>query len=206
VCLAHFLSVLARRRGFTLTLLHVNHGLRGKSADGDEAFVVRLGAALGVPVEVARVRVQERAAVRRKGLEDAGRELRYAALVEAAEKLRADKAATGHQLDDQAETVLLHMLRGTRLSALGGIPPKRPLSPKLLLVRPLLPITRLEVLEYLKLHGLKHRVDKTNNDAKFTRNWLRREIIPRLLKRQPQTREHLAGLAAQVRALKRDTA
>jgi tRNA(Ile)-lysidine synthase len=201
VCLAHFLSAMARRRALKLTLLHVHHGLRGRAADDDERFVVALGVKLGVPVVTVKAPVAERAAARGKGLEDAGRELRYDALKRIAEKLGCNKAATGHQLDDQAETVLLHLLRGTKLSALAGISPKRVLKKGLVLIRPLLPLSRAEVLEYLKVHGLKHRLDRSNLSTRFTRNWLRRDILPKLAARQPQVREHLAGIAAQVRTL-----
>ena len=205
VCLAHFLAALKRRRGFRLSLIHVNHGLRGRSADRDELFVRELGRDLGVPVAVVKAAVARRAQQRGKGLEDAGRELRYAAIGRTAARLGCNKAATGHQLDDQAETVLLHMLRGTRLSALGGIPPKRPLAHGLTLVRPLLPLSRAEVLEYLKIPGLKHRLDRSTRSVQFTRNWLRLRILPELAARQPRVREHLALIAAQVRAGRSDT-
>ncbi|MBI3552932.1 MAG: tRNA lysidine(34) synthetase TilS [Elusimicrobia bacterium] len=202
VCLAHFLSVLRRKRGFQLSLLHVHHGLRGRQADGDERFVLRLGESLGVPVLAVKAAVAARAEERRKGLEDAGRELRYAAMVKAASRLKCNKAATGHQLDDQAETVLLQLLRGTRLSALGGIAPRRRLGRGLALIRPLLPLSRREVLEYLEVHGLSFRLDRSNLSPRFSRNWLRLKALPLLLQKHPRAREHLAGIAAQVRALR----
>ena len=203
VCLAHFLAHLRRRRGIKLSILHVHHGLRGAAADRDAAFVRELGRTLDAPFVVVKAPVAARASARGKGLEDAGRELRYAAVQKTAERLGCTKAATGHQLDDQAESVLLNLLRGTRLSALGGIPPSRPLAPGLTLVRPLLALSRAEVLEYLKRHGLKHRVDRTNFSDRFTRNWLRRRVLPELASRQPRVREHLCGIAEQVRALTR---
>jgi tRNA(Ile)-lysidine synthase len=200
VCLAHFLAALRRRKGFRVSVLHVHHGLRGRHADRDALFVRTLGEQLGLPVVVIKADTARRARQRGKGLEDAGRELRYAAIRRFASRLGCNKAATGHQLDDQAETVLLHMLRGTKLSALGGIPPKRPLADGLILIRPLLPLSRKEVLEYLKVHKLKHRLDRSNLSPKFTRNWLRLRVIPQMAKRQPRVREHLALLADQVRA------
>ena len=200
VCLAHYLAWMRRRQGFELFLLHVHHGLRGREADRDAEFVRKLGRTLGLPVEVASVEVKKRAEARGKGLEDAARELRYAALQKAARRLRCNKAATAHHMDDQAETVLLNLLRGTRLSALAGIPPRRPLGRGLELVRPLLPIKRSEVLSYLKIHGLKYRLDRSNLAVRFTRNWLRRKVLPELETRQPRVREHLAGIAEQVRA------
>ena len=200
VCLAHFLAQLARRRGFSLALLYVDHGLR-KAAAAEERFVRRLGAALGVPVLVRRVKVRAAAERRGGGLEEAARKLRYAALARAARARGFNKAATGHQLDDQAETVLLNLLRGRRLAALAGIAPARPLSPGVTLVRPLLSVTREELSHYLSVHELRWRLDRSNLDSQFTRNWLRREILPALARRQPRVREHLAAVAGQARAL-----
>ena len=201
VCLAHYLAQRARILNLEVSLLHVHHGLRGRSADGDAAFVVKLGERLGLPVTVVRVDAKARARTRGKGLEDAGRELRYAALTREARRLGCAAVATGHQLDDQAETVLLNLLRGTRLSALAAIPPKRPLTAAIALIRPLLPLSRAEISLYLERHDLPHREDRTNRCEDFTRNWLRAQVIPLLARRQPRLREHLAGIAAQARAL-----
>lgn len=197
VCLAHYLAQRARPLGLTVTLVHVHHGIRGKAADRDEAFVVKLARDLGLAVDVRRVDARARAALRRKGLEDAARELRYAELARGPWEL----VATGHHLDDQAETLLLHLLRGTKLSALGGIAPRRPLTKGASVIRPLLPLTRAEVLLYLNKHGLRHRVDATNADESLQRNWVRRKVLPLLLRRQPRLREHLSLLASQVRTL-----
>ncbi|MEQ1920223.1 MAG: tRNA lysidine(34) synthetase TilS [Elusimicrobiota bacterium] len=201
VCLAHWLSVQARRRNLTVALVHVHHGLRGRAADGDARFVEQLGAQLGLPVAIVRAPVRALAAKRGLGLEEAGRKERYRVLGERARRGRYTAVATGHQLDDQAETVLLHLLRGTSLEGLGGIPVKRPLRPGVELIRPLLPLTRAEVLLYLKMHGLDWREDASNADSKFTRNWVRRDILPRLEKRAPGVKERLAAIAAKVRAV-----
>jgi len=198
VCLAHYLRAMARRKGFSVRLLHVHHGLRGGAADRDAAFVRDLGRQWGVPAFTAAAPVRTRG----QGLEAAARKSRYRALTRAARRLRCNKVATGHQLDDQAETVLLHLLRGTRVSALAGIPPRRRLSGRIDLVRPILPLTRAEVLAYLEVHGLKCRHDRTNRDTRFTRNWIRSRVLPLLASRNPRIREHLAGIAAQVRRLK----
>jgi len=148
------------------------------------------------------VPVRGLAGERGQGLEAAARKLRYQALARAARRLGCNKVATGHHLDDQAETVLLHLLRGIRLAALAGISPCRPLAKGITLVRPLLPLRRSEVMLYLKLHGLKCRQDKSNRDTHFTRNWVRRKVLPLLETRNPQVRERLAGVAEQVRSLK----
>ena len=200
VCLAHWLSVQARKKELTVSLIHVHHGLRGRSADGDARFVEQFGADLGLNVAVVRAPVRALAAKRGLGLEEAGRKKRYRVLGERARRGRFTAIATGHQLDDQAETVLLHLLRGTSLEGLGGIPVRRPLRPGVELIRPLLPLTRAEVRLYLKMHGLASREDASNADPRFTRNWVRRDILPRLEKRAPGVKERLAAIAAKVRA------
>ncbi|HAM35499.1 MAG TPA: tRNA lysidine(34) synthetase TilS [Elusimicrobia bacterium] len=201
VCLAHFLREMGRRQGFQVRLLHIHHGLRGREADQDAAFVLKLGADWGMDAFVVKVPVRALAQKRGQGLEDAGRKLRYEALLKEARRLRCNKIATGHHLDDQAETVLLNLLRGTRLAALGGMPARRGLSGRVDLVRPLLPLSRKEIMAYLKVHGLRHRLDRSNQDPKFTRNWIRRRVLPLLESRNPRVREHLAGIAAQARSL-----
>jgi tRNA(Ile)-lysidine synthase len=183
VCLAHFLAHLSRRRGFSLRIVHVHHGLRGRDADRDAEFTARLGKALGLETAVIRIKIAG------KG-EAAARRARYAALVKEARRRKCGKIALAHQLDDQAETVLLNLIRGSKFA---GIPARRPLAPGIEAVRPLLPVSRSEVLTYLKLHGLKHRVDKTNRDDAFTRNWIRRKVLPLLESRNPRIREHLSA-------------
>lgn len=200
VCLAHWLSVQARKKDLAVTLIHVHHGLRGRAADADANFVMALGKTLGLPAAVLHAPVREVAKKRGLGLEEAGRKERYKALAARARRGRCTAVATGHQLDDQAETVLLHLLRGTSLEGLGGIPVRRPLAPGVELIRPLLPLTRAEILQYLKRHGLAWREDASNTDPKFTRNWVRRDILPRLEKRAPGVKTRLAAIAAKVRA------
>lgn len=199
VCLAHFLAQLSRRKRLRLRLAHVHHGLRGASADKDAAFTLRLAARLGLEASVLRVNARVRAAEKGAGLEDAARELRYKALAREAKKRGCAVVAVGQHLDDQAETVLLNLLRGTRLEGLAGMPPCRTLAPGVRLVRPLLPLSRAEVLEYLRQHRLPFRKDPTNRSPRFLRNWLRLKVLPLLESRQPRVREKLAGLAAQVR-------
>ncbi len=200
VCLAHWLSVQARRKGLTVTLIHVHHGLRGRAADRDARFVEELGKKLGLAAMLVRAPVRAAAAKRGLGLEEAGRKLRYQALAAKAQRGHFSLVATGHQLDDQAETVLLHLLRGTSLEGLGGIPVRRPLAAGVELIRPLLPLTREEILLYLKMHDLDWREDASNRDPKFTRNWVRRDVLPKLEKRAPGVKERLAKIAAKVRA------
>lgn len=203
VVLAHWLSVQKRKKGLDVTLLHVHHGLRGRAADKDAAFVLALGKALGLPASVVKADVKALARVRRSGLEDAGRRARYGALQKAAKRGKRTVVCVGHQLDDQAETVLLHVLRGTSLTGLGAMAPSRPLAPGIALARPLLPLTRREVLEYLKAHGLDWREDASNASEAFERNWIRRKLLPLLERRRPGVAQRLSALAEQVRSTSR---
>ncbi|MBI3563746.1 MAG: tRNA lysidine(34) synthetase TilS [Elusimicrobia bacterium] len=200
VCLAHFLAQMARRKRLRVELFHVDHGLRGRESDRDAASVRALAAELDLPVRVVRAPVKAVAARRGLGLEDAGRRERYRLLAARARRGRFAAVATGHQLDDQAETVLLHLLRGASLEGLGGIPVRRALAPGVELIRPLLPLTRDEVRAYLKVHGLAWREDASNADPKFARNWVRAEVLPLLERRAPGVKERLAEIAAKVRA------
>ena len=200
VCLAHLVKKLAERRPMGLRLVHFDHGLRAGSKR-DALFVRSLGRRLGVPVTVERLPV--RATARREGrtLEEAGRRLRYLALARLARRARCNKVATGHQLDDQAEQLLLHLLRGASLKGLAGIPRRRPLAPGVEVVRPLLGLTRREVLDYLAYHRLRYRSDPTNRSTRFTRNWVRLRLLPLLESKNPQVRERLAALAEEVATL-----
>ncbi len=200
VCLAHWLSVQKRRKGLDVALLHVHHGLRGREADKDARSVAALGEKLGLPVAVVKVDVKALAKRRGMGLEDAGRKARYDELTRRARRSRRAIVATGHQLDDQAETVLLHLLRGTSAAGLAGMPTRRPLAPGVELIRPLLPLTRAEVDAYLRAHGLTARQDASNASEAFERNWVRRKLLPLLERRRPGVKDRLAAIADDARA------
>lgn len=198
VCLAHFLYCLSQRWVLQLRLVHMHHGLRGHDADRDARAVEALGRKLGVPVSEQRISVSQFAKSSRRSLEDAGRTLRYRALLQAARKYSFNKIATGHQMDDQAETLLLNLLRGTRAKGLAGMPPSRKIDRGVRVIRPLLALSRQEVLDYLKYQRLSYRTDKTNRSLKFTRNWMRLKVLPLLETRNPGIREHLAQIAEEV--------
>jgi tRNA(Ile)-lysidine synthase len=162
---------------------HVDHGLRAGSAeDGD--FCAALCAALAVPLE--RVRVSVAAG----NLQSQARRARYAALRAAAARAGAGRVATGHTRADQAETVLLRLLRGSGARGLAGIPPRR--GP---FVRPLLDCSRAQVLAYLRERGLGHREDPTNASPRFDRNRVRHELLPALEGLRPGAEAALARAA-----------
>ncbi len=181
VALLHALQEIAERYALKLRIGHVNHGLRGAEADADQGAVEALAAALGLPAQVARVdpiaRRSPGPSRDRPSPEEAARELRYAALRRMAADAGADAVATAHTADDQAETVLLRLLRGTGPDGLGGMPER---SADGRIVRPLLQVTRAEVERFAAERGLSWREDTSNASPAFARNRLRRDWLPGL--------------------------
>jgi tRNA(Ile)-lysidine synthase len=180
-----------------LAIGHVNHGLRGAQSDADEAAVAALAATLGVPARAARVDpVAARAAGPsrdRPTLQEAARALRYAALRRMAEDTAAVCIATAHTADDQAETVLLRLLRGTGPDGLAGIPER---SPDGRIVRPLLRATRAEIERFAAERGLAWREDASNASGVYARNRLRNDWLPGLARAfNPRLLRALTGLA-----------
>jgi tRNA(Ile)-lysidine synthase len=180
--LAHALAALADRFALRISLAHVNHGLRGDESDGDEVFVREFAAALGV--EFASERVDPRALVRaaassraRPTLQEAARRLRADALRRLAGSLGADRVATAHSADDQAETVLLRLLRGSGPAGLGGISET---SQDGWIARPLLAVSRSGVLAYARAHHLAWREDPSNANDRYARSRLRHAWLPGL--------------------------
>jgi tRNA(Ile)-lysidine synthase len=186
------LSLLHRLRAswcLSLTAAHFNYGLRGRESDEDERFVTELCRGLDVPLSVMALDVRHR--VRGTSLQAAARDLRYRAMADMAEKERADRIAVGHTADDQAETVLLWMLRGAGLRGLSGMPVSRDGT----IVRPLYDSPRREVLEYLAQAGLSYREDSTNATQVYARNRVRQELLPVLKRLQPSGVQALCRLA-----------
>jgi tRNA(Ile)-lysidine synthase len=185
VVLLHLLRDLAPRHGYALSALHVHHGL-SPNADAWARFCRKLCREWGVPLAVRRVSVQKKG----RGLEAAAREARRAAFT----RLRADAIALAHQLDDQAETVLLNLLRGAGTRGAAAMPAAGRLGGKILL-RPLLATPRREILAYARAHGLEWIEDESNRDAALTRNFVRLQVGPLLEQRFPRWRESLARAA-----------
>ena len=177
VALAPLLCELAPAASWSVAgLLHVNHRLRGPASDEDEAFCRDVAATLGVPITVERVDVAARAGAERISIEAAGHRARYELFARAVREGRADLVATGHTRDDQAETVLLRLIRGAGPAGLAGIRPRIGA-----VVRPLLDVRREELRGYLRLRGLPHREDPTNRDERILRNRVRHRLIPFLV-------------------------
>ncbi|MFN4261027.1 MAG: tRNA lysidine(34) synthetase TilS [Gemmataceae bacterium] len=187
-----------------LIIAHVNHQLRGAESDADEAFVVgqcqRLQAAGWGNLECRSTRVDARAAARkeRANLESTARRLRYDWLAGLAQECRAPWVATGHSADDQAETVLHRLVRGAGIRGLRGIAARRVLAAEVNVIRPLLAVTRAEVLAYLRDREQPFREDSSNRDLHFTRNRIRQDLLPLLADQyNPAIRAILCRLAVQ---------
>ena len=180
VCLLRVLLALRERLSLSVFATHYNHRLRGADSLRDEQFVRDLCERLGVPLRVSSGDVAGEAVHRRRSVEETAREMRYAFLEEAARVMGANKIATGHHADDNAETVLLHLTRGAGLRGLAGIPPKREC-----IVRPLLPISRQEILGYLSDLEQDFVEDHTNADTAIRRNGIRYRVMPVLRECNP---------------------
>lgn len=180
VSLLRSLCELSGELGAEITACHLNHGLRGEESDADERFCRDLCERLGVPFYSKKIAVSE-LAQKHESTEEAARRARYAFFEEALERFGCGVLATAHNANDNAETVLLNLTRGTGLLGLCGIPPVRELGASgKLVIRPLLYITRAEVEEYLGGLGQDYVTDKTNLSEDYTRNKLRRRVLPEL--------------------------
>jgi len=208
---------LLRRAGVHPHVAHLHHGLRGADADADAGFVAELAAHWGLPCTVARAEVP--AYAQREGLafEEAARRVRYGFLLQTAQQLHITSVAVGHHADDQAETVLMHLLRGAGPAGLRGMAPVtsfETLTPLLVapdgtpvsrgapvrLIRPLLDVPRVDIEAYCSVQGLMTRFDRSNLDTTFFRNRLRHETLPYLMELNPRIAERLCRLAEVVRA------
>jgi tRNA(Ile)-lysidine synthase len=193
---AMFYALLELREplGFELAACHLDHGFRGPDSAADAEFVARMCAAEGVRCEVSRRDVP--ALMKRWGVgaEEAGRRARYEFYEEIASKLGATRVALGHTMDDQAETVLMRLLRGSGSEGLGGIPPVRDIY-----IRPLLFVSRRDVEAYCAGRGLATRTDATNLEPRYFRNQIRLQAIPFLERWNPRIRETLAAMSDMLR-------
>ena len=176
--------------GITLRAVHVHHGIRGGEADRDAAFCAALCSKRGVPLQTVYVHAPEYAAEHRLSLETAARRLRYDALYQAAP---AGEIATAHHADDNAETVLFHLLRGSGLRGLCGIPPR---SPDGRIIRPLLHAEKAEILAYLQEIGQDYVEDGTNAEESASRNRIRHRLLPLLRDENPAALHHISRCAA----------
>lgn len=172
------LEVLLKLRdefSLELSLAHINHLLRGEESDGDEEFVRALAERLEIPCFVRRQSMKAYAKAHRIGEEEAGREIRYTFFDEVTAETGADKVALAHNLDDEIETFMFRLMRGTSLKGLEGIPVRRDRY-----VRPILNLYKVEIMEYLHKNDINYRIDSSNLKADYTRNSIRLDLIPEI--------------------------
>jgi tRNA(Ile)-lysidine synthase len=191
VTLLHLLRDSMGKTDLEVTVAHLDHGIRPESAE-DATFVQDLCASLNLPCDLECVHVPEIAAKRGWGLEEAARKVRYNFLTRAAKRSGSSLILTAHTRDDNAETVLMQLLRGTVRAT--GIPPRRER-----IMRPLLGISRAELHAHALGHGLRWHEDASNTDTRFTRNWIRQDVLPLLETRNPNVRSKLAEHAELMR-------
>ena len=175
--LLHVLANMATRDGFSLVLAHVDHGIRGAEAKRDRAFCEALAKSYGLEICVCEADVPTLAAARGKGLEETAREVRYAYFSSLMKEREIPLLVTAHNADDNAETVLFRMARGSGLAGLCGIAPVRAIEGGML-VRPMLGISKRDILAYCEEQGLLYVTDSTNCDTVYARNRIRAEALP----------------------------
>ena len=185
-CILDIFCKLQKKYGLELSIAHINYGLRGKDSEKDEQFVKQLAEKYNLPLEILRPKIGEK-----NKSEEHLRDIRYAFF----EKLRVEKKfdliAVAHNADDQAETVLMRLIRGTGLAGLSAMKVKNGK-----IIRPLLDTRRKEIIDYLKLSKLAYRIDKTNRESIYLRNKIRNKLIPYLEKNyNPNLRQVLAKSA-----------
>ncbi len=207
VCLLHILSRWQGELGMSLHVAHLDHQLRGSEAEADARYVSRLAESLGIPVTVDRKDANAYREVAGCCVEEAARELRYAFFARVARHVGASRIAVGHTRDDQVETILMHILRGTGVDGLCGLARSCPigeirqsLSPVelpggLRVIRPLLDVSRSETTEYCQEQHLAPRIDSSNLSLSFLRNRLRLHLLPVLRQYNPDIDQALLRLA-----------
>ena len=200
--LLHCLSRLQHRHNLQLHVAHLNHDFRGEEAEEDARFAEALAKDLGLPATVERHDVLDYQNARRiSSFEQAARELRYSFLAEVAANIGAPVVAVGHTSDDLAETVLLHILRGSGIQGLRGMSelsawPFPPAVHELRLFRPLLNVTKADTEGYCRELGKEYRLDSGNYLTRFTRTWVRQHLLPLLASEyNPRVRESLVRLS-----------
>ncbi len=213
LCLLHVLTSLRAEYALHLHVGHLNHCLRGLESDADAAFVAQLAEQWGLDYTVEACDVPALARASKIAIEEAARQARYLFLARTAAKVGARRIAVGHNSDDQVETILMHLLRGSGLAGLRGMAPVSRLSDlrlvmqaatgkghRLQLIRPLLGVQREEIEAYCRAHDLHPRFDRSNLDTTYYRNRLRHELLPFLESFNPNIREVLLRSAQVVSA------
>ncbi len=198
VCLFHILVNIQGKLDFKLYVAHLDHRLRGADSEADAQYVRQLANDIDIPVVIEQSDVREYQEEQHIPLEEAAREVRYSFFSQVAESIGASHVAVGHTADDQVETILMHLVRGTGTKGLRGLQPCTLFQfPEysITIIRPLLEITQQEVLDYCRYHQLKPRLDTTNLSLSSLRNRLRHQLIPLLQSYNPRVNEAILRMA-----------
>lgn len=195
VVLLHLLSLICGEREIVLHAFHVHHGIRGEEADRDLNFCRELTSRMGIDFSFILVDVPSVAAARKQGLEEVARDLRYEALENHRISVDADRIAVAHHANDNLETLIFNIVRGSAAKGGTGIPPIRGR-----LIRPMLSLTRDEITSYAGKHSLPFVTDTTNSDENYTRNFIRGQIVPLFEKINPSVTVAASGFCDALRA------
>lgn len=194
VALLYLLNSLKKEFNLKLHIAHLNHMMRKQDAEKDALFVKKIAKRLKIPITIDKKDVPAFIRQTKASPEEAARIIRYNFFAEVAKKVKANKIATGHTLDDQAETVLMRLIKGAGTEGLRGIPPKRRLN-NLTIIRPLIETQRTEILKFLKTKRIKPRLDTSNLKTFYFRNKIRKELIPLLERYNPNIKQTLSRMA-----------
>jgi tRNA(Ile)-lysidine synthase len=175
-----------------IILAHVNHRLRGQESDSDEKFVKALAKEKKHTIRIIKKDVAKLSAKLKKGLEEIGREIRYGFFRGLAKKYKTSLVIVAHHADDNLETIIMNFSRGASLKGLSGMKELEKLKDNLKLLRPILGISKKQVLDYLKTKKIKFRIDKSNKDTSYKRNFIRHKIIPHLQQLNPNITDTVA--------------
>ena len=191
------LTLLSQTEGIKVAAAHLNHGIRGDEALRDENFCIDFCKKLGIEIFVRHSNVPEIASSQGLTVEEAARNERYDFFREISEKHGFDHIATAHNADDNVETLIFNLVRGTSINGLCGIPPKRDN-----IIRPLILLTKDEIVSACECAGLSYVKDSTNNDTEYTRNYIRHEIIPKMKELNPSLCDVVTSCTASLRRTK----
>lgn len=190
IVLLQLLHRFVKTFGGHLVIAHLNHGLRGEEADRDEDFVCSMARKYGLPFKTRKVNLKSIAGEGGLNIQDAGRKERYSFFADVIKEARGDKIAVGHNADDQAETVMMRVIRGTGVKGLGGVPPVRDN-----IIRPLIDFDRQEIESYAQREKIEYIEDSSNRDRKYMRNRIRHEMMPLLKSFNPNICRELGMLS-----------
>lgn len=201
IFLLHILDKLKNIHPIKIVIAHVNHLLRGKESDLDEKFVKNLAKEKNHIIHLLKKDIAKTSKTLKKGLEETGREIRYEFFKELAKKQKANFLLTAHHADDNLETIIMNFVRGAGLNGLAGMKEIEKLDKNLHLIRPLLDISKDQILKYLKANHLPYRTDKSNKNTIYKRNYIRHKIIPSLKKINPNISSTIAKNTKHIREI-----